>query len=189
MLENVKELSPCVLVLDNAIENTKEIIEKAFEKSEKDGISDAMVFDTSNSTLVDKKIRDTKMIDISPIFKNDVFWWKLSQKLWEYGDAYGKKYDIGFSTMEPPQFLFYEKGSGFYHAHKDSSVSVPRIFSLVLYLNDVEEGGETHFEYLNLSVKPKAGRLIMFPSDFSYLHGAKTPISEDKNVIVTWFNP
>lgn len=189
MLENVKELSPCVFVLDNAIENTEEIIKKAFEKSEKDGISDAMVTDGISNNLVNKEIRDTKMIEISPTFKNDVFWWELSQKLWRYGDFYGKKYDIGFSTMESPQFLFYKKGSGFYDAHKDNDITVPRIFSLVLYLNDVEEGGETHFEYFNLSVRPKAGRILMFPSDFSYLHGARIPISDDKNVIVTWFNP
>jgi prolyl 4-hydroxylase len=35
---------------------------------------------------------------------------------------------------------------------------------LLCSLSDVEEGGETHFNKLGLSVKPKKGRALVWPS-------------------------
>ena len=40
----------------------------------------------------------------------------------------------------------------------------PRILTLFLYLSDVEEGGETVFPALGVSVKPKKGRALLWPS-------------------------
>ena len=53
------------------------------------------------------------------------------------------------------------------------------------YLNDVEVGGETEFFRLErpLKVRPKAGRLIMFPSTWQYLHAGRPPKSNDKYII------
>lgn len=33
-----------------------------------------------------------------------------------------------------------------------------------LYLSDVDEGGETSFPHLNIAVKPKKGRALLWPS-------------------------
>ena len=33
-----------------------------------------------------------------------------------------------------------------------------------LYLNDVEEGGGTHFNNLGITVQPKTGRAVLWPS-------------------------
>lgn len=43
-------------------------------------------------------------------------------------------------------------------------------FSLVTYLNDDYEGGEIHFKNHNVTIKPKAGSLIMFPSQEPFIH-------------------
>jgi hypothetical protein len=43
-------------------------------------------------------------------------------------------------------------------------------FSLVAYVNDDYEGGEIHFPNQNITIKPKAGSLIMFPSQQPYVH-------------------
>jgi len=40
----------------------------------------------------------------------------------------------------------------------------PRVLTVSLYLNDVEEGGETHFRDLGVSVSPKLGRALVWPS-------------------------
>lgn len=50
-------------------------------------------------------------------------------------------------------------------------------FSLVAYINDDYEGGEISFPNHNVSVKPKAGSLIMFPSQEPYIHEVKSIIS------------
>ena len=188
-LNDAVEIGPCILLLENAIDNSQEIIERAFDQSELNFVEIAKVYDNSGNQLENSSIRNTKTIDISPTYNKDIFWWETAQKIWRYGDEYGKKYKISFSSVESPQFLWYQKEQGFYNPHMDDSLNNPRIFSFILYLNDVEEGGETYFEHFKVSIKPKAGSLLMFPANFSYLHGAKIPQSNDKFVIVTWFNP
>ena len=43
-------------------------------------------------------------------------------------------------------------------------------FSMITYLNDDYEGGEIHFKNHNITIKPKAGSLIMFPSQEPFIH-------------------
>jgi prolyl 4-hydroxylase len=40
----------------------------------------------------------------------------------------------------------------------------PRALTLFLYLNDVEEGGGTRFPKLDITVQPKLGNAILWPS-------------------------
>jgi prolyl 4-hydroxylase len=42
-----------------------------------------------------------------------------------------------------------------------------RILTLYLYLNDVEEGGGTNFDKLGVTVTPKRGRVVLWPSVFN----------------------
>ena len=39
-----------------------------------------------------------------------------------------------------------------------------RILTLFIYLNDVEEGGGTHFPLLGITVEPKMGNALLWPS-------------------------
>ena len=42
-----------------------------------------------------------------------------------------------------------------------------------LYLNDVEEGGGTHFNELGITVQPKTGRAVIWPSVYDFDTNAK----------------
>lgn len=60
----------------------------------------------------------------------------------------------------------YEKG-GYFKPHYDiypggDSWINDRIISVILYLNDVEEGGETTFPYTGIKVIPKKGTALIF---------------------------
>tara|TARA_B100000927_G_scaffold162749_1_gene131178 strand:+ start:4516 stop:5310 length:795 start_codon:yes stop_codon:yes gene_type:complete len=69
-----------------------------------------------------------------------------------------------------------------------------RTWTTMIYLNDVDQGGETYFKYLNLKIRPKEGLLIAwnnlffngFPN-FKTMHEALPPISNDKYVITKWW--
>lgn len=61
-----------------------------------------------------------------------------------------------------------------------------RYLVMMWYLNDVTEGGETRFPQLDLSVTPKAGRLVVFPPYWMYQHEGLPPISGDKYIISTY---
>jgi len=75
-----------------------------------------------------------------------------------------------------------------YHVDVNSHSSARRYLALVWYLNDVEQGGETFFPHPNVRVKPRKGRLLMFPSLWMYPHSAERPVSEDKLALVTYLH-
>ena len=58
------------------------------------------------------------------------------------------------------------------------------VFSV--YLNDVEEGGETEFLHFSKRVKPKTGRITIWPASFPYLHRGNPPLSGEKYIITSW---
>jgi len=67
------------------------------------------------------------------------------------------------------QLLQYEENQ-FYRNHHDfvpfhlERAQGARILTVFLYLNDVEEGGGTHFSRLGITVTPKTGRAVVWPS-------------------------
>lgn len=86
-----------------------------------------------------------------------------------------------------------------YKAHFDffsstnKQVTNPRISTLVMYLNDVEEGGETYFPHLKLSVSPQKGMAVYFEYFYDNqelndltLHGGAPVIIGDKWAATQW---
>jgi len=75
---------------------------------------------------------------------------------------------INEEYAEPLQILRYKSGQ-FYKEHHDqnsprSSPWGERIFTVFFYLSDVEEGGETNFPRLNITIKPKKGSVLIWPN-------------------------
>jgi hypothetical protein len=62
----------------------------------------------------------------------------------------------------------------------------PRAFVFSIYLNDVEEGGETEFLHFSKRVKPKKGRIVIWPAGFPYLHRGNPPLSGEKYIVTSW---
>ena len=187
ILQEGYEAAPGILIYDNVIDNSQELID--FALSDPDKWRDSRVISNSPMGEVNKKIRNNRILDVPAIFSNDIKWFEVAQVIWVYANRYGIQFDAGFSNMEYLQLLHYSTEEGFYKSHADSAPGMQRIFSALLYLNDVEEGGETYFNKFDISVKPKAGRLALFPANFIYTHEARTPKSNDKFALVTWFNP
>lgn len=64
--------------------------------------------------------------------------------------------------------------------------SARRFLSFFWYLNDVTDGGET--EFLDLTIKPKKGRLVVFPPLWLFPHKGIEPISNSKYIISTYLH-
>ena len=77
--------------------------------------------------------------------------------------------EIPMQNMESLQLLKYEVGH-MYSSHHDfvdhhgSTPAGPRILTMFLYLNDVEEGGGTRFDELDVTVVPKRGSVLIWPN-------------------------
>jgi hypothetical protein len=83
----------------------------------------------------------------------------------------------------------YTKNQGKYIYHNDFNIEWKtkshRIITYLWYLNSIDEGGET--EILgNIKIKPKDGKLLIFPATWTYAHSGKIPISDNKYIITGW---
>ena len=66
--------------------------------------------------------------------------------------------------------------------------SARRFLTYVIYLNDVEEGGATYFNDVDLEIPAKCGRVLMFPSVWTFPHSYMPPKTEDKYAISTYLH-
>lgn len=109
-----------------------------------------------------------------------------------FQNHYSSKYSI-LRTCGPHRNYAYkaqktEIGSGFHiwHAENIDKASSHRILVWMVYLNDVEEGGETEFLYQQLRLKPEQGTLVIFPAAFTHVHRGNPPLSNEKYIITGW---
>lgn len=61
-----------------------------------------------------------------------------------------------------------------------------RLVSLICYLNADFAGGETVFPRQRLSVAPRAGKALLFPSGISHPHGTEKVGSGARYALVSW---
>jgi len=110
---------------------------------------------------------------------------------------------INDSYSEGIQGQYYEEGQEF-RAHNDffgdelynlyAKTQGQRTYTFMIYLNDVEEGGETEFPRLNIKIKPLLGRAIIWnnllpdgKTNGNTLHQAHPIIKGTKCIITKWF--
>jgi hypothetical protein len=121
-----------------------------------------------------------------------------SENFEEFGMENVANYMQFLFQLAPMNVQKYPKGKGNYgYWHSEIYPQIPdnkalhRVLLILIYLNDVEEGGETDFYYQKESIKPKAGSIVIAPCGFTHTHRGNVPISSDKYVIASWvsFNP
>ena len=99
-------------------------------------------------------------------------------------DAYGIPF---FFTQLKIQKTLPTEGYHIWHLEHGKGFEIePRAFVFSIYLNDVEEGGETEFLNFSKRVKPKAGRIIIWPAGFPYVHRGNPPLSNEKYMLTSW---
>lgn len=194
--ENSLIKDPFVHVYDNAINvNVCDELITIFNENKqyhKIGISESDKNTTNNNipwkistdfVLEDrhKNVRDILIQIISPFIK-DYF-----DNLY---NTYGF-HDFSQGSIRHFQIQYSKKNSGRFWLHNDFKFDYCnteieyRFLTYIYYLNDVEEGGETVF--MNYKIKPKKGRLLLFPASWNYIHGGNIPKSNDKYILTGWF--
>ena len=89
---------------------------------------------------------------------------------------------------------FFPPGTETYDKYANDEVGGQRTWTVLVYLNDVEEGGITEFGEAGISVKPRKGKIVFWnnllpsgtPNQFT-VHQGKPPRSGDKIVLTQWF--
>ena len=116
---------------------------------------------------------------------NEIFWREIYKR---YINKYEilKHYDGHNIFSIRLQKTKIGQGYHVFHVESQGNMTKNRIAVFMLYLNDVEDGGETEFLYQKTRFKPKKDRLIMWPSSYPYLHRGNPPLSNDKYIITGW---
>jgi len=135
--------------------------------------ADLFYFNNPIYLKIDKKIQ--ALTELSP-FQGETM---QSQK-YEIGQYYKEHWDFYFGRKN--EFKVYCEWMG------------QRTWTTMVYLNDVEEGGETYFKFLNLKIKPKKGLLLAWNNlyanglpNYKTLHEALPPTKGTKYVITKWW--
>jgi hypothetical protein len=121
----------------------------------------------------------------------------------EIVDRYRKDVDLhksqwpvnhGYEEFRMKRFLVSDGGpdSEQFKDHVDvtSHEGGKRFLIMMVYLNDDFEGGETVFPILGDTIKPKKGRLLLFPPTWNYLHHGNPPLKPGyaKYFLMTYLN-
>ena len=79
-----------------------------------------------------------------------------------------------------------KEGYHAWHCENQSRVHSDRVLTFIMYLNDIDDGGETEFLYLSKRVKPVAGRVLLWPAGFTHTHRGNPPLENAKYIITGW---
>jgi len=195
------ELKKMIYIKQNSIcsELCDELIQM-YENSEKhDGVTagglNRNVKTTSDYNIINNKEWD----EVTTFLKKElqvnylIYKKKLSENQNYNKNQYStyKHNMLSYNKIAIPAFLIqrYIQNIGRYVYHHDFMVdwktSQYRIITFIWYLNDVSEGGETEF-FASFKIKPEKGKLVLFPSSWTFPHCGKMPISDNKYIITGW---
>ena len=98
---------------------------------------------------------------------------------------YQNNYAVNCLWHDSYQILKYGVGQKFIN-HVDDHPDYHRRISTLYYINDDYSGGEINFPRFNLSFKPKANQMIVFPSTYVYNHSVSPVTEGTRYAIVSW---
>jgi len=129
------------------------------------------------------------VLELVPIMQTYIEKYKrdndIDEKIWP------AKY--GFEQIRMKRYLPNDVDEFQFHVDVTDHSSARRFLVYFFYLNDVQEGGETGFQYnrslsIEQKIKPEAGKLLMFPPMWTHPHIGFKPISEPKYIIGSYLH-
>jgi hypothetical protein len=109
---------------------------------------------------------------------------EIYQKLKYCIDDYARYWGINVVYYEAFNFVKYEGAGTHFKIHADHGPAYVTTISIVAYINEDYEGGELYFPRFDLTIKPKTGDVVIFPSTYIYEHASNDMISGTKYSIV-----
>jgi hypothetical protein len=197
---NKTEIAPGIMVYDNVLPNYEFLVKDIEDSVDAKAVSwhQASV-QAYEEPGVDTNSRDTSAIGV-PYTKHfnlnyedptSSFYFELARIFYSSFDPlerdYMNSYGVNFSNHYPWDILKYGVGQKFTN-HIDDHQDYPRRISTVYYMNDNYSGGEINFPRFNLSYKPKANQMLVFPSNYVYNHSVSPVTDGTRYAVVSWIN-
>jgi len=117
------------------------------------------------------------------------FYQALEEPLRKYCDTFPIILETNFSSYAV-KVQQTKPGQGYHtwHFEKGGFEVNSRLLVWTVYLNDIEEGGETEFLYQSKRYKPKQGSVMLFPASFTHTHRGNPPLEQTKYIATGWYN-
>ena len=181
------ELNDFIHVYDDVLDSSTcnsliEVFESNVDKHERIENSNKPNFTQFNLTensKITKKIEQIHNLLLSKIFQ-------YKKKYYEFVDSRCFPSEHAFEQFRIKRYV--NDGNDMFDTHVDVTdhESSRRFLSFLLYLNDVDNGGETIFE--GMAIKPKVGRMVVFPPLWMFPHIGTSPVSNSKYIISTYLH-
>ena len=106
---------------------------------------------------------------------------------WPALGALSKNLEIGNFNLQK-----YAQGQHFAKSHCERSnlASLHRVLAWMTYLNDVEDsaGGATYFDHYDVSIRPRRGLTLIWPSEWTHFHRGEVLNSGLKYIATGWMH-
>lgn len=130
---------------------------------------------------------------VVPDFDAPILASTFKNKFWEeiypaYTDRYPEITNVSRHRLGTLKIQRTMPGEGYHvwHFENGSGHYGHRLAFIIMYLNTIDEGGETEFIHQSMRVEPVVGRLIIAPSTFTHTHRGNPPLKKAKYIITTW---
>jgi hypothetical protein len=180
-----------------------------FDNAVTDEYCDDLVAFFEHLQHVGKIISRKKSENVSPVKKNNSLYYFLGeedplivdkqsfhlnpfvnaiQEAYEvYVEKYGTLEGVGRHVLNPDiklQKTLPGEGYHVWHCEVNDILSSRRLLLCMLYLNDVNEGGETEFLYQHKRIKPVKGRVVICPTAFTHTHRGNPPLGNTAKYMI-----
>jgi hypothetical protein len=193
-----EEIAPGIVVYSNVIPDSENLYLEIEEGIVSAGLNwQQAAVKEGNEDHVNKSSRDTSSFGI--VYKdgisddyssfssslqttlNNIFFESFDKIEKDYQNSYG----IYTTWHDSYGILKYGVGQKFTN-HIDDHPDYHRRMSTVYYLNDNYTGGEINFPRFNITYKPKANQMIVFPSTYVYNHSVSEVTEGTRYAVVSW---
>ena len=195
-----EEIAPGIIVYSDVIPNSENLYLDI-----EDGLASINVpwnaagVQEGADPMVNTKTRDTQTTGVAYLSEvkdtssimdmSELFFTNLGNMFFENFDPVEKDYmqTYGIFSEWHDHYGILKYGSGqFFSNHIDDHPAYHRRVSTVYYLNDNYTGGEINFPRFNVTFKPKANQMIVFPSTYVYNHSVSPVIEGERYAVVSW---
>lgn len=156
------------------------------------------VGDGMGGAMVDKSIKDSTDIMFADLpqemierYQADAYLNALYGCVQQYIQKHPVLNGLGpYGLGESPIIQHYKPGGGFKKSHFERTQysAASRMMVYMTYLNDVQDGGGTRFDYQKKTFRARKGHTLLWPTDWTHTHRGMVSKTQDKYIITGWLN-
>jgi len=153
---------------------------------------------TPEGLAVDKSKKDSSDLGLVTVpdellteYRMPEYFAQLQGCINQYIEKYPALEKVGpCAISESPIIQYYPPGGGFKMEHYERTgwSTSTRMLVWMTYLNDVTDGGGTHFYHQDLTVDARKGKTVIWPPDFTHSHAGVVSPTQSKYIITGWLN-